>query len=571
MVTRMYFTAELPADLAIVEVRYFSERNKTVSRLSETSPADPHPSSQLAGSDSAELYFPIVDIVVEPGMSMVLRFPEAKDHAFSETKWAWNGHSGGPNGSGIERIRIDGAYLQPWENSLFVGSPHRTSPSIYLSWIIPVLPTGNRTVHVSLQPLAGRTRGSIQLVDPATNTVVQEIPVDALPRASDTAPAVFDPLAATLRFIQSSVVRDSMSPFFGGLHTFFDFEADTFRMPHWIWSWGPSIKLLLACSRLDRFPVAERKRCARTAEMIGHASLRFQEARPGHRTDRLGTVRWDPVCAASGYREYITGGSDANFLSGLGWIPLYEATGNDAYLRAAERLAEKTLELVEEFGVPPQDWDVRANDWTEHTLDESGFGVEGFEALYRVTHDLRYRAGGKAYIDAHIQRFERPDGLWERKWLWRKQAAKETQFMTRGQGWALEGLISAFRLTGDSVYLEKACRLADVVLSHQQAQGFWFFIFNDQEGRAGIGDKATALFAYLLSELFILTGDAKYKAAAAHAVRWFSASLCRDQNSPGFGSCPVRSHQSAVVYRRYFPCSCVYASAFFGLAMLAID
>jgi hypothetical protein len=113
--------------------------------------------------------------------------------------------------------------------------------------------------------------------------------------------------------------------------------------------------------------------------------------------------------------------------------------------------------------------------------------------------------------------------------------------------------------------------LSDAVVVHQNPRGFWNFFITDHEGRAGVGDKATALFSYLLNELFVLTGDESYKKSSRRAVDWFASSLCRDPLSLGFGSCPVRSHQSAVVYRRYFSCSCVYASAFFGLALLAGD
>ena len=62
-----------------------------------------------------------------------------------------------------------------------------------------------------------------------------------------------------------------------GLYLFYDLTAKTYRNVNWIWSWGPAVKLLLECAKLDTADLAYScDDLIARADEIGMPSTRFQ-------------------------------------------------------------------------------------------------------------------------------------------------------------------------------------------------------------------------------------------------------------------------------------------------------
>ena len=92
----------------------------------------------------------------------------------------------------------------------------------------------------------------------------------------------------------------------------------------------------------------------------------------------------------------------SGFLCGWAWIPLYEYTRDERFLKAGIALADAADRLMSQYSLIRQDFIPEKKQWTTHTLDESGFGMEGLAELYRVTNDSRFKDIGAKYIEQHL-------------------------------------------------------------------------------------------------------------------------------------------------------------------------
>ncbi len=583
---RLQLRAVLPGEVRQIEVHMISNRNRNVSTLSEVSPHAPQPhklkdvpfipNSQLLGAcQTRELWFPVVDVALEDGMEAVAVF-QNRDSVYCVNGMRYREIK--PHG---ERIVIPAAQLEYWENSILI-EPASPLESFYLRRRFA---TPSSQFSHTFKLLSPDWTGSVAVyaVTPdgpallSTLTVAEKFaPAPGAAPAGLNREALLNSLKGSIDFTLRSQNNNPNSPFRGGLYLFYDLDASVYRTPHWIWSWGPSIRLLLDAAELPECAAGFGcERLVRVASAIGETALRFQIDDTQHPADGLVTSRWKPNSSHPyGYYENINS-SDANFLAGWGWVPLYEKTGREEFLRAAVKLAEGTDRLMNAYTIIPQDylpdliaWNHLALPWTIHTLNESGFGVEGFAELYRVTGDERFRAMGEKYIEQHLAYFQRQDGLWERLWYRLENRALPCDFGTRGQAWPMEGILAAYRLSRNPKYLKIAEQMAGHFLKWQHPEGCWAFIFNRPFDEVGADEKGTPIWSYLLYQLYGYTQNPSHLEAARRALRWCVQNQYPGPDPEAAGGLVGCNPHSGVVYRPWFHTCCSYTSAFLGLAVL---
>ena len=561
----------LPIQTKEVELHIRSARNRPMSKITDISPNHPAPQTVLPSpKPDKEVWYPVVDLQLNPGIAGSLRWLAAPRLV------AVNHHFHGKTEAGSREMTVDAAMLESWENNVYC-EPAVALEDFYLKATVAVV---DGCVKYAMLPLCEAWAGSVAMVDAASGKEIEiarfhpkaaSVPTGGDEPASGlTQEIVQQSLLDSVNYILRSQNRNPASPTFGGLHLFYDLDARTYRSSYWIWGSGPAVSALLEAAKI---PAIAKNFAAQqltmTADQIGRSSLGLRIMDPNHPAYGIPISRWRRAIELPFGFEQCAAPSDANFLSRWAWLPLYRETGNLAYLNAAELLAASTARLMKDYELVPQDYYVDRHEWSEHTIDESGFGVEGLSELFAVTGDRRYQQQADAYMKQHLAKLARSDGLWERGWN-RKTGVMPTIRMTRGLGWAMEGLLAADRAVPEGGYLAHARRMADQMAKWQRPDGSWVFIADQSVEKNGISEKGTALWSLLHYRLYHATGEASYLAVARKALSWCIANQYRGPDLEARGGIVGVTEHSAVGagHRAWFRVSCAYTSGFAALAAI---
>lgn len=580
----------LPERTDEVRIQLWSSRNKKMSKVSDVSGDNPdaktsedktehdafagRSGSRITDAQGGEIWYPVVDVELDSTMHGTVVLPSD-----AEGGYAINGMFNRKVRAIKGNIEIPVRDLEHWENSLFVQPADVPVEGFYITSTLRIIPSLQRRLQHEITLLTEDWEGEVVVLAGG------EGEGDTIATARIGGPASYarsdegshadleSALSATVEYVLNSRNTNAFSPSYNGLYLFYDLASKAYRNANWIWSWGPAVKLLLEYAKLDTVKKDHsRDDLIAIADAIGMTSTRFQVDNPGHETDGLGSPRWQTdhrsgVPGVAGYVELISGGADSNFLSGWAWIPLYEATGNEHYLACARKLAETTSRLIDRYDIIPQDYISEIADWTDLTINESVFGMEGLSELYRVTGEETHRRIGEKYIEQHVDKLARDDGLWDFGY-WTQTGERWLVKNTRGLGWVMEGLLASHRMMPDGRYLGFAERLAEHIIDAQHPSGFWTCLFDRPVDEVGIDDKSTPLWSLLLYRLYDSTGCQAHLEAARRALQWCVDNLYTGDDCHARGGIVGVNNFSGVSYRRWFPLTCLYSSAFLGLAIL---
>jgi unsaturated chondroitin disaccharide hydrolase len=548
-----------------------SGRNTYISKMSDVSEHDKirnetaRDSNKRLGNRSHEaaagiyeIWYPVVDIRLDDTITGVLRLTGAGTCTLNRMFTT-------DVADGAKEISVPAAVLEHWENILITrGNVECASFCLRKS-------LNNDCTHIAIKLLSDNWSGVARLrgVDGAVSWesgMLVHVGNRVLSGTGDSGA-----LKDTLDYILRCQVKKPDSIFHNGLYLFYDHDAKTYRCPSWIWTWGTAIHLLLEANKIDGLRAEYASgQLLQAAREIGDASLRFQKTdNSSHPAHGLVTCRVDyDARLKGGYMEFLSP-PDSLFLAGWGWMPLYAATGDERYLNATKLLVTETARILKQnTDIIEQDYMIPAEEWKDWILDEAGFGMKGIAALFAADPNLLWQRIGKEYIEQCLSIFEREDGLWDRMWTRSTATITKTEYHTRGAGWAMEGLLSAYELLRDTRYLEKAAKMADCLIQHQNTDGSWSFEFDKKPEAYGRSEKGTAYWANLLYRLNDFRPQPRYAQAAQRALDWCVANQYRGADCDGFGGVIGRTPHSGVVYRRFFDLSCTYTSAFFGEALI---
>lgn len=488
--------------------------------------------------------------------------------------WKLNGRFSAHGGATQPEVVLPAADLEPGENLLHLEGESPAPPTMFFRRRV----TGQTGFTLTARVTSADWRGRVALYELKAEgkheiVAATSPPEITLPRQTVTVGERWwedrDRLAASAVAVGRNVLAAQnvhpRSALRGGFHLVYDVERRSHRISHWIWSWGPAIKLLLELAPLPAAQQAGLDGAFRTAaRAAGERSLAFDVVDPAHPAAGVSTVRWEPSRAVpNGWVEYIST-ADSLFLAGWGWMPLHAATGEARYLARTRRLVAAAERLMQQYPVVPQDWVVERGRWTPHTLDESVFGLVGFRELHAATRAPEIAAAGRRYLDSHLAVMRRDSGLLERAWL-REQNRAIWDPDIKGHAWVVEGYLDAHSLSGDGRYLELARALARRVIACQDAEGAWTHRFQRPTEADARDDKGTAIWAFMLYELHRATRDPEHLAAARRALGWCLRRQYRgsDPNLEG-----GLLHANSMAYVRHRPMTILYSTTFFGLALL---
>lgn len=564
--------AELPYSIKTVEFRIFSERNLRISDIRQVSPYHPQREDELKkqASFTSNIFYPVVDIQPNHQLGGVLIF-----NLTTPIEAVINGPANREfsiisNGT----FTMNPGLLVPWENSVFISRDSVSLTGFYLKSRQPNV-TGR--VSFNFEPLSHYWRGKVEIWDVTGDREKKVCETDVIKDAKleNTMPVSSDLSIENLKklvklcvdFTLRSQLNLQGHPFDGGLFMFYDLDAQTWRSHHWNWGVGPNVSLLLEASGLEFFKDS-RLEMINAAQRIGDCTTRIILNEPGHFLNDISITRWDrDLRYHDGYSPAITI-ADALFLAGWAWIPLFEHTGDSTYYEKSVHLCNVADNLLHEFDIIPHSFYLNGNEWSNWVIDETGFGTEVLDDLFRLTHDTFFVHLNDIWMDRHREIFERTDGLWDRLLNTETGNLVPSKHMIRGLGWAMEGLIAAHKTNPEKDYLNAAIKMADKVMGMQLENGAWSFLGTKEPEEVGYSDKGIPLWSYLLYDLYMLTCEDKFIEAADKALIWCMENLYYGPDPEAWGSIIGRSRQSGVGYRSWYDVSCTYGMGFLGLAAL---
>lgn len=328
----------------------------------------------------------------------------------------------------------------------------------------------------------------------------------------------YDPV---LSCVLNAKNNDANSPFLGLYYPAFDVDNRTYRIHSWTWINGIIVKTLLSLA-------GKNKQSPLRTEAIELAGklLNFQAIDGVVAGSYM--ARWDIFDQSPTGVIPVFATNDSAFLGANGLIPAYEATDDGVFLDSALRLGDWIVDkAMKSDGQLFIGYRADINLWVDDYLFvDGGFTASFFAELYRVTADSKWLLALKRFTDWFINvLYDSKNKSFWRIWYSNRSTAKE--LFSRGQGWALDGVISAYEVTGAERYAEVINGVADTLVQYQHTDGFWSYILDKPS--SGDCSKATPILAYHLMRAYRAFGKESWFESARKAVEGCRKSVDLDK------------------------------------------
>jgi rhamnogalacturonyl hydrolase YesR len=324
-------------------------------------------------------------------------------------------------------------------------------------------------------------------------------------------------IRAAWEFIAAARNVYSRSAFYGTYYGCYDLTCGTYRLGSWVWCTALVIDAMLTQARsVESASLAAAWR--RVADGVGQFLLKRWEDESRSPVGGM-VVRWDMSETSPIGIVPWRAPNDVAFIGAYGFLPLYQGTGRSEYLAAAldighwivgtSLLADGRV-LVgyrDDLGVWDRTW----------VYIDVGFTGRLFSELYLATGDSLWRASLSSFANWYVRAFSTGPGHF--RWTWpRRIWQRKHRVFTRGQAWALDGVLAAYEILGHKRYLDVALNCVSRLLSAQASDGSWSYLLDIPS--SGPDNKGVPVLAYHLLRMYGLTGDRALRDSAQRALDW---------------------------------------------------
>lgn len=339
-------------------------------------------------------------------------------------------------------------------------------------------------------------------------------------------------------FIENSIIPENYR--YGGTHyTGYVLECQEWCLPSWIWTNAALVRYYIKCGLVD------------AAKKLGDVLLANQDICGGW------IVRNDfsshgiiPVLAPN----------DSCYMALNCCLELYMASRDPKYLCAAEKTGQWVMKTARKDGLVYFGVDTKTGKWiTNRNIVDTGFTGGLFAALFEITKKEEYLEFLKRFVKAYVKAFYNP----EKKYFSTAIDGSDQQYggaFGRGQAWALEGLIPAYRVLQDDYLKHVIESTIDTLLDKQLRNGGWSY--NLAKPLMGEDSKAVSVIAKSMLEWYILNGsvDQKLVESVKKALNWCAKHTVR--NNACKGGIFSYTVEGAIAHDRYSSTAFVYGSSY---------
>lgn len=339
------------------------------------------------------------------------------------------------------------------------------------------------------------------------------------------------------KFIENSKIPNGFKN--GGLHyAGFILEENEWCLPSWIWTNAALARMYCRKNEMHK------------AKNIADKLLGLQETCGGW------VVRND-------YNEFgcipVLAPNDSSYIANNCFLSMYLKTRELKYLESAKKCAKWIIETSRPDGLVYVGYDYYKKKWLKnYNIVDIGFTAGFFANLYTITMDEKYLLFLKNFLDKYIELF---------------YVKKKHSFATsidhndeihggifgRGQAWALEGLIPAYKVLKNEELKTIIDDTISTIISYQTKDGGWPYNFDKK--LMGVDCKATSLIAYSLLEWYIMfPTNVILKNAIEKAYSWcVKHTAINDKYCGGIFSYSV---EGAIVHHLYTNTAFVYSTSY---------
>lgn len=263
--------------------------------------------------------------------------------------------------------------------------------------------------------------------------------------------------------------------------------------------------------------------------------------------------------------DYISDGvvpvlapNDSAYIANNAFLVLYKETEKLEYLEAAKKCGDWIMETARPDSLVWTGFDMKKKKWIKnHIIVDTGFTAGLFANLYDFTGDKKYKNFLEKFIISFIDLF-----FDFSKGGFATSLDQNNNhfggFFSRGQAWALEGLIPAYRVLKSEKIREIILITINNLINQQLKNGGWPYNFS--KPLLGIDCKGVAVIAKNLMDWHQIETNEKIFKSAERALQW-----CRENtalNGDGKGGIFSFCMEGAVVHNFYSKTAFVYTSAY---------
>lgn len=376
-------------------------------------------------------------------------------------------------------------------------------------------------LHHSAKKILGRTKMSVGKIIGSPNI--------ALGVPNDLGKAYWNAFLTNAKITQGQ--------FSNSLYAGYVAENNEWCLPSWIWTNAATVRAYCADSSIEK-----------AKNLAGHLAAKQQECGGWivrNDYDKQGAI---PMLAPN----------DSAYIANNAFVELYLATKETKYLDIAGRCADWIIETARPDGIVYTGYNMRDKKWDKScVIVDTGFTGGLFSRLYEITHEERYLDFLKRFVDRYIELFYIPSAYGFCTSI-DKNNHQQGGMFGRGQAWALEGLIPAYKVLQDDDIKMVIENTINNLVKTQCKNGGW--AYNLTKPLMGEDCKAVSVIAKNMMEWYAITKDENIRRSAERALDWCLKHTASDGEGKGgiFSFCM----EGAIVQNLYTSSAFVYASAY---------